>query len=81
MRKTRTFAQTQIDPSGWPVKLWCRGVGIAYNTFFTLDGDLAPRRTRVRNKIIVLESPPDWLSRIEAAGGIPRSGRAAAHGT
>jgi hypothetical protein len=49
---------------GWTQTDWCAAVGISKPMFYVLDP--APRVARIGRRVIVVESPRDYLERLSA---------------
>ncbi len=69
-RKQRE-AQTQIATAGHTIEAWCPRVPIARATYYQLPQDARPKSLKIGRRVLILESPADWLKRMEARGGVP----------
>lgn len=63
-RKSQRNAKETIEvqPAGWPVKIWCRAAGIGRTMYYGLEDP--PASVRIGRKRLIRESPSDYLRRI-----------------
>jgi hypothetical protein len=63
--------------TGWTIEEFCKGAKIARPTLYTIPEAARPKMTRIGRRVIITESPLDWLRRIGESGAVTTS-RAAA---
>lgn len=66
MAKTTT---TVGSTGGFTVNTWTHQVPISRDTLYNLSKDCWPKHTRIGTKILILESPREWLTRMSEQGG------------
>ena len=73
--KPRTAAATTPNEApravGLSQKEWARLAGVGYSSLFAYPSDRKPKSVRVGRRVIVVESPEDWLARMGATDGEP----------
>lgn len=52
--------------AGFSIREWCPLVGLGVSTLYTLPTSERPHTVKLRGRVIVIESPADYLSRISA---------------
>ncbi len=52
--------------AGFSIREWCSLVGLGVSTLYTLPSDERPHTVKLRGRVIVIETPADYLSRISA---------------
>lgn len=57
-------------PAGWQMSAWCTAVGICRQTLYTIPTDNWPRVVRIGSRVVIIESPADWLKRMADRGGV-----------
>ena len=62
---------TEPKRAGYQFTFWLEQVGISRTTEHDLPAKLKPRKVRIGRRIIVLESPREWLLRVARRGGVP----------
>lgn len=60
-------ARTLETKAGWAIREFCEDIGISIAKFYTLTTDLKPRTVKLCGRVVVLESPREYLVRIESA--------------
>jgi len=58
------------NKAGFAIKEWCSAVGIAVSTYYALSAEQRPRSVRLHGRVIVIESPADYLARLAAEQSI-----------
>jgi hypothetical protein len=59
-----------VQKSGFTIKEFCASIGISIAKFYILHDDLKPRTVKLHGRVIVIESPAAYLSRMaELQGG------------
>jgi len=53
---------------GWTVDEWARGAKIATPTYYTLPRELRPEQVKIGRRVVIFESPTDWLRRMAQRG-------------
>lgn len=64
-------------PVGYKPTDWFQQALISRSTYFALPEDCQPQAVRIGRRVIIIETPAAWLSRMAARGGIPSSELAA----
>lgn len=52
--------------AGFSIREWCSLVGLGVSTLYTLPTTERPHTVKLRGRVIVIEAPADYLSRISA---------------
>jgi hypothetical protein len=66
-------------PAGRSPKDFARATGISRTAFYILPADCKPASVKIGRRLIITESPADWLARMTARGGVQtRPAKAAA---
>lgn len=53
--------------AGWRKRHWCESASIGLSTYDDLQDDLKPRSIKIGRRLVITESPADWLERINQA--------------
>jgi len=61
----------EAPQAGWLITEWVQQTRIARATFYNLPEGFKPATVKVGKRVIVLESPTDWLRRMVELGGVP----------
>lgn len=61
------FATSPAPRHGWSIADWCASVNISRAKLYTLPPELAPASVKIGKRHIIIEQPPDYLSRLSAA--------------
>ena len=56
---------------GLSIKEWATQVGIASSSFYLIEPSARPRRVKVGRRVLVVESPREWLERMSRLGSVP----------
>ena len=70
-------AQTASAQAGRPIPEWSALAGISRSTYYALPSQYRPRTVKIGKRLVIIESPAEWLERMAKAGGVPcRTARA-----
>ena len=58
---------TEVPQAGYSIPAFCKAISISRATFYNLLGDLRPRSVRLNKRLVIIESPQDYLNRLAAA--------------
>jgi len=64
--KRAAAAPSVIQKTGWTIKDFCASIGISVAKFYILPADQKPRTVKLHGRVIVIESPEAYLSRMAA---------------
>jgi hypothetical protein len=65
MSQTRNPQDASVKPLGCSVRAFAKAIGICATTIYTLSGEEAPRRVRVGNRVLVVETPEEYIARLQ----------------
>ena len=68
MKKTSKTIAVRPQKTGLTVKEFCAGSGISNSTYYGIPPGDKPKQITIGSKVIILESPADWLARIAKRG-------------
>lgn len=49
---------------------WCRATNVSRATYYATPDEKKPATVRIGRKLLILETPADWLARMREAGGL-----------
>lgn len=58
-------------PAGYSIADWTQGAGLSRPGFYNVPEEYRPKSVKIGKRHIILESPGDWLNRMEKIGGCP----------
>lgn len=58
-----------VNRAGWSIKDFTASVGISVAKFYILSADQKPRTVKLHGRVIVIESPDAYLSRMAELQG------------
>lgn len=63
--------QTATARAGRSIPEWAALAGVSRSTFYALPDTHRPRTVKIGKRLVIIESPAEWLERMAKAGGVP----------
>lgn len=61
------------ERTGYNIQEWCGLVGVTKATFYNIVESDRPKFARIGSRVVIYESPGDWLRRMGKQGGAKTS--------
>ena len=70
-KTTKAAPPVGVSPVGLSIREWSSQVGIAASSFYLIEPSARPRQLKVGRRVVVIESPREWLERMSRVGTVP----------